>query len=96
MNILTGLGGLVIGAVVAWHVTREHAAAELSRLRALFDEQVGYWQDEAERATTHAEQLSEQKAAWVAGCQQGREDILSAARALAQTPAAMGDPPEAA
>jgi hypothetical protein len=94
MNILTGLAGLVIGAVVAWQVAREHAAAELSRVRALFDEQIDYWQDEAERATTHAAQLTEKTAAWAAGCQQGREDILSVTRALAQRPAGMGDPPE--
>jgi len=96
MDIFTCLAGLVIGAVVAWQVTREHAAAELGRLRACADEQIEYWQDEAERATARAAQLSEQTAAWVAGCQQGREDILSAARALAQHPAGMGEPPEAA
>jgi len=96
MDILTCLAGLVIGAVVAWQVTREHGAAELSRLRACADEQIEYWQDEAERATARAGQLSEQTAAWVAGCQQGRDDILSAARALAKHPAGMGEPPEAA
>jgi hypothetical protein len=80
MNILTWLAGLVIGAVAAWQVARGYAAAELSRLRVHLEEQVGYWQAEAERATTRAAQLSEQTAAWAAGCQQGREDVLSAAQ----------------
>ena len=95
MNILTGLTGLVIGTVAAWQVARGWAAAELSHLRAYFEEQIGYWQGEAERAKIHAAQLSEQTAAWVAGCQQGREDVLSVARALAQRPAGISDPPEA-
>ena len=71
MNILTGLTGLVIGAVAAWQVARGWAAAELSHLRAYLEEQIGYWQGEAERAKIHAAQLSEQTAAWVAGLPAG-------------------------
>ncbi|HEY7260510.1 MAG TPA: hypothetical protein VH589_03380, partial [Trebonia sp.] len=62
MDILTGLAGLVIGAVTAWQLIQWRSDAEIARLRA---------------------QL-EQMAAWVAGCQQGREDILSLAREMAQ------------
>jgi predicted neuraminidase len=93
MNILAWLAGLVIGGTVAWQVARGYAATDLSRLRARLEEQIGYWQGEAERATLRATQLSEQTAAWVAGCQQGREDTLSVARALAQRTTGMGSPP---
>jgi len=62
MDILTGLAGLVIGAVTAWQLIQWRTDTEVARLRA---------------------QL-EQMAAWVAGCQQGREDILSLAREMAQ------------
>ena len=62
MDILTGLAGLVIGAVTAWQLIQWRTDTEVARLRA---------------------QL-EQMAAWVAGCQQGREDILSLARKMAQ------------
>ena len=41
MNILTGLTGLVIGAVAAWQVARGWAATELSHLRAYLEEQIG-------------------------------------------------------
>ena len=84
MNILTWLAGLVIGAAVAWQIARGYAAADLARLRVHLEEQIGYWQGEAERATLRATQLSEQTAAWAAGCRQGREDTLSLARALTQ------------
>lgn len=95
MNILTWLAGLVIGAVAAWQVARVCAAAELSRLRARLEEQIGYWQGEAERAKIRTAQLSEKTAAWVAGCQQGRKDVLSVARALTQHTTRIGNPPEA-
>jgi hypothetical protein len=94
MDILTWLAGLTIGAVAAWQVARGYAAADLSRLRARLQEQIGYWQDQAERANLRAGQLSEQTAAWAAGCQQGREDVLAAARALTQRPSGIADPPD--
>lgn len=84
MSILIGLAGLVIGAAAAWQLAQERAAAELGRLRARLEERIGYWQDETERARASADRLSEKTAAWLAGCQQGREDVLSLTRALSQ------------
>ena len=95
MDILAGLAGLVAGAVMAWQLVRWRAAAELSRLRAQMDERIGYWQDEAERARAHAARTGEQAAAWAAGCQQGREEVMSLARALAHLPAGTDDDPAA-
>jgi hypothetical protein len=46
------------------------------------EERVRQCQDETERARTTASRLSERTAAWVAGCRQGRDDVLSLARRL--------------
>ena len=79
-----GLAGLVIGATAAWLLAQESAAVQMTRLRARLEERIRYWQGEAERAQATAERLSEQTTAWAAGCQQGREEVLSLARALSQ------------
>jgi hypothetical protein len=83
MDIVTGLAGLLIGASAACLVTWRSATAEMSRLRARLEERVSFWQGETERARASAAQVTERTAAWVAGCEQGREDVLSLARALA-------------
>ena len=44
--------------------------------------QIVQWRTDAELARLRAQ--LEQMAAWVAGCQQGREDVLSLAREMAQ------------
>jgi hypothetical protein len=90
MNILAGLAGLVIGAAVTWQVAHGHAATEMSRLRTRLEQRISFWQGEAERARANAAQVTERTAAWVAGCRQGRQDVLSAARALAQNTQAEG------
>jgi hypothetical protein len=95
MGIVTGLAGLVIGAVAAWQLRRGFAAAEISRLRTRLEEGIGFWQGEAERARADAAQVAERTAAWVAGCQQGRDDVLSLVRALAQHTAQADDGPVA-
>lgn len=94
MDILGGLAGLVIGAIAAWQLVQWRAAAELARLRRQMEERICYWQDETERARAIASRLSEQTAAWVAGCQHGRDDVVSLARALAQHPTRNDDDPE--
>lgn len=91
MSIVSALAGLVIGSVVTWQVIRGHADAELRRVRAALQERAGYWQEEAERCRGQAARLREQTAAWVAGCQRGREDVLSLAQALAPRPAGTDD-----
>jgi len=95
MDIVTGLAGLLIGAVAARAIARGYAAAEMSRLRAQLQERIAYWQDEAERARANAARVGEQAAAWAAGCQQGREDVISIARAFARHATGPGDGPAA-
>lgn len=80
MEIVAGLAGLLTGAAAAWHLARSRAAAETSRLQA----RISYWHDEADRAKASAARAAEQAAAWSAGCQQGREDVLSLALALSE------------
>lgn len=54
-------------------------------------DEIGYWQDQAERARANAARVAEQTAAWVAGCHEGREDVLSLARALARHGSGAGE-----
>jgi hypothetical protein len=95
MAILTGLAGLMIGAMAAWALARGRAAGKMSRLRAQMQARIDHWQDEAERARARAARVGDQAAAWAAGCQQGREDVMSLARALAHLAAGTDDGPAA-
>ena len=85
MEVVAGLAGLLIGAVTAWVRTRRRAAAEMSRRQAHLAARVGYWQDEAERAKASAARAEERAAAWAAGYQQGREDVLALAHGISET-----------
>jgi hypothetical protein len=85
MVVAAGLAGLLIGAAVAWVLTRCRAAAEASRLQAHLAARIGYWQDEAERAKASAARAEERSAAWAAGYQQGREDVLALTRGISET-----------
>lgn len=95
MGILADLAWLMIGAAGAWGVTRGYAAREMSRLRAQLQARITYWQGEAERARSDAARVGERAAAWAAGCQQGREDVISLAHALAHCATGSGDDPAA-
>jgi hypothetical protein len=95
MDILAGLTGLMIGVAAAWGLARGHTAGKMGRLRAQLQARVDYWQDEAERARAQAARVSEQAAAWAAGCRQGREDVMSLARSLAHFAARTDDGPTA-
>ena len=56
----------------------------MNRFRARLEERVSFWQGETERARSSAAQVADRTAAWVAGCERGREDALSLARTLAR------------
>ena len=85
MAVVAGLAGLLIGTAAAWVYARCRAAAEVSRLQAHLAARIGYWQDEAERAKASAARAEERAAAWAAGYQQGREDVLALARGISET-----------
>jgi hypothetical protein len=94
-DTLASLAALMTGAVAAWGLARRYAAGEMGRLRARLQARIDYWQDEAERARANAARVGEQAAAWAAGCQQGREDVMSLARALAHHATRTDDGPAA-
>jgi hypothetical protein len=73
MDVLAGLVGLLIGTVAAW---------------SLVAPRIAYWRNETERAQANLARIAEQAAAYAAGCQQGRDDVLSLARVLAAPRAA--------
>lgn len=92
MDILFGLAGLAAGAFVAWEIAQGCAAAEMNRLYARSEEKIRHWQAEAKRARAAAAQAEDKLAAWLDGCQQGREDALSLARSLTGGPSGPGGP----
>jgi hypothetical protein len=92
MVVMAGLAGLIIGAVAGWGLAQWHAAVARGRLQALLRTRIGYWHEEAERARATAARVSEQAAAWAAGCQHGREEVLSLAHDLAQAARATSGP----
>lgn len=94
MDILVGLAGLVVGAFIAWEFAQGYAAAEMNRLRARSEEKIHYWQAETKRAKAAAAQAEDRMAAWIDGCQRGREETLSLARAFAGHPASATDEPD--
>ena len=91
MEIIAGIAGLVTGALAAWSIAQAVAAAELTRYQLHMAERIGYWRDEAQRAKAAAARASEQAGCWAAGCREGREDVLSLARALGRPAARRGD-----
>jgi hypothetical protein len=92
---LETLGWAIIAAVAAWGFTLRRAAQHISRLEAANRTEVAHWKNETARARAHAAQVTQDKAAWAAGCQQGRDDVISVVpliiAARDQAPAAPGD-----
>lgn len=84
MNGLTIATLMIMAAAVAWGFTKAHASARHTRLRAeaarrereLLRE-IQHHRDEADRARSHAAQVSRDAETWVAGCRQGRDDVIS-------------------
>jgi hypothetical protein len=74
---LETLGWAIIAAVAAWGFTLRRAAQHIGRLESANRTEVAYWKTETARARAHAAQVTQDKAAWTAGCQQGRDDVIS-------------------
>ena len=85
MEVAAGFAGLLISAAITWVLTRCRTAAKASHLQAHLAARIGYWQDEAERAKASAARAEERSAAWAAGYQQGREDVLALSRGISAT-----------
>jgi methylthioribose-1-phosphate isomerase len=91
------IGWSAVAATAAWGLTLRHASAAVRRLHADMRDEVRRAQAETARARTHAAQLSRELASWRAGCQQGREEVMTLMPLLlARTdPASTVSPPAA-
>jgi hypothetical protein len=67
--------------VISWQAARSQARAEtrrqLARARADMLREVKHWQEAAARATAEAARIAREADAFKAGCQSGREDVIS-------------------
>ncbi len=77
MAVLNTIAWVAIAAVLAWGLAWARAADIISRLRQEMREEVRYWQAESARAKAHAAQLAKDAATWIAGCKQGRDDLVT-------------------
>lgn len=66
-----------IVAVLAWGLTMIHVSGEIDKIAARKQEEIDYWKIEAASAKTYSAQVTRDKAAWLAGCRQGRADVIS-------------------
>ena len=65
------------GAIAGWGVTSLRAAGTLSRARKQMRREIRHWQSETERYKAVADRHAQEKAAWAAGCKQGRDDVIT-------------------
>jgi hypothetical protein len=84
VNPLTVITLMIMAAVVAWGVTLAHASRSLSKFRAevarreaALRREMQDARDDVARARSHAAQVTRDAATWVAGCKQGRDDVIS-------------------
>ena len=91
MDIIAGLSGLLIGAVIAWQLAQGMAAAEMSRSgRGCTNRSVTGKRRPNEPGPARPGSPS-RRPPGPPGCEQGREDVLSLTRALAQHITQPGD-----
>lgn len=77
MSVLIIMAFAATAVLVAWRAALARSAATISRLREEMGEEVRYWQAESARAKVRTAQLEKEVASWSAGCQQGRDDLVS-------------------
>lgn len=65
------------GAIAGWGVTSLRAAGTVSRAREQMRREIRHWQSETERYKAIADRHAQDKAAWAAGCKQGRDDVIT-------------------
>ena len=73
--------GAAVGPVISWRATRFRARAEmrrqLARARVDMRREVNHWQEAAARANAEVARIAREAEAFKAGCQSGREDVIS-------------------
>jgi hypothetical protein len=73
--------GAAVGPVISWQAARSWARAEtrrqLARAWADMRREVNQWQQAAARANAETARVTREADAFKAGCQSGREDVIS-------------------
>ena len=100
MDLLILLIGAAVGVAIGRWLTIRRAAATVSRAEAQMRRELAYWQEAAARASAEAARVTREAEAYQAGCQHGREDVISimpllvaAQQRPADEPRASGGPP---
>ncbi len=75
--VLDVIGWSVTAAALAWGLTLSWAGMAMARCRAVMQDEIDHWQDEAIRARRMVAQLKQEAVAWSRGRQDGREDLIA-------------------
>jgi hypothetical protein len=77
MEVFLTLVWFLAGATAGWGLTSLRAATTVSRARQQMRREIRHWQSETERYQAVADRHAQDKAAWTAGCRQGRDDVIT-------------------
>jgi len=77
MTILIVLIGIGIGIPVGRWLTMRRAASTVSQAERRMHRELVHWQEAAARATAEAARVAREAEAFQAGCNRGREDVIS-------------------
>jgi predicted nucleic acid-binding Zn-ribbon protein len=73
--------GAAVALVISWQAARSQARAQtrrqLARARADMLREVQHWQEAAARANAEVARVAREAEAFKAGCQSGRQDVIS-------------------
>lgn len=85
MTILIVLIGIGIGIPVGRWLTMRRAASTVSQAERRMRRELAHWQEAAARATAEAARVAREAEAYRAGCQHGREEVISIVPLLIET-----------
>jgi hypothetical protein len=77
MEVFLILVWFLAGAIAGWGLTSLRAATTVSHAREQMRREIRHWQSETERYKAVADRHAQDKAAWTAGCRQGRDDVIT-------------------
>jgi hypothetical protein len=85
MTIVIVLIGVGIGIPVGRWLTMRRAASTVSEAERLMRRELAHWQEAAARATAETARVAREAEAYKAGCQHGREEVISIVPLLIET-----------
>ena len=77
MEVFLTLVWFLAGATAGWELTSLRATRAMSAARQQMRREIRHWQSETERYQAVADRHAQDKAAWTAGCRQGRDDVIT-------------------